>query len=90
MRAGHLIRSQLPTPSAYFGAIGIPLQGHGAWRNAICPFHRDTRPSLRVRAETGAFRCMVCGAHGGDVLQFERLRTGCSFIEAAHRLGAWA
>jgi DNA primase len=90
MNAGRFDRTALPSALDYFAQIGNPLRGRGAWRDAICPFHDDSRPSLRVHAQTGAFRCMVCGARGGDVLQFERLRANCNFIEAAHRLGAWA
>jgi hypothetical protein len=32
---------------------------------------------------------MSCGARGGDVLAFLRLRCGLGFVEAARRLGAW-
>jgi DNA primase len=82
-------RARLPNAPSYFESIGLKLQGHGAWRSALCPFHDDTRPSLRVRVETGAFRCMACGAHGGDVLAFHRQRTGKGFVESARELGAW-
>jgi DNA primase len=82
-------RDLLPSPADYFTAQGIKLTGRGAWRNAVCPFHKDTRPSMRVRIETGAFRCMVCGAHGGDVLAFHMQRHRLRFIEAAKVLGAW-
>jgi len=90
MRRGHFDRAALPMAPAYFDSIGNPLQGRGAWRSALCPFHGDSRPSLRVRVETGAFRCMVCGAHGGDVLAFHMQRTGRRFVDAARELGAWA
>lgn len=83
-------RDRLPSPVTYYAEQGLPLSGRGAWRSALCPFHRDTRPSLRVRVETGAFRCMVCGAHGGDVLAFHMQRHGLRFIEAAKALDAWA
>lgn len=82
-------RSALPSPPAYFEAQGIALRGRGAWRDAVCPFHDDTRPSLRVRVETGAYRCMVCGAHGADVLDFHRALHGLGFVDAAAALGAW-
>jgi len=67
----------------------LQLTGGGEWKSAICPFHKDTKPSLRVRLDTGGFRCMVCGAHGGDVLAFHRQRYGLRFIEAAKSLRAW-
>lgn len=82
-------RDQLPAPAEYYATQGLQLTGRGAWRNAVCPFHKDTHPSLRVRIETGAFRCMVCGTHGGDVLAFHMKRYGLRFIEAAKALGAW-
>lgn len=82
-------RDLLPSPAEYLKLQGVKLTGTGAWRNAICPFHDDTKPSLRVRIETGAFRCMVCGTRGGDVLAFHMLITGLPFKRAARDLGAW-
>ncbi len=82
-------RESLPTAIDYFTAQGVKLQGAGAWRSALCPFHQDSKPSLRIKLETGSFRCMVCGAHGGDVLSFHMQNYGLSFIEAARALGAW-
>lgn len=82
-------RDQLPVATEYFSSIGLKLIGKGAWRSALCPFHDDARPSLRVHVESGAFRCMACGTRGGDVLALHRLRTGKGFAEAARELGAW-
>lgn len=86
----HFDRAALPAPASYYtDHSGLRLIGHGRWRSAICPFHDDTRPSLRVNTENGAYRCMVCGAKGGDVLAFHRERHGLSFVQAARDLGAW-
>lgn len=82
-------RDLLPDALGYFEGAGLRLIGRGRWRSAICPFHRDHNPSLRINAETGAFRCMACGARGGDVLDFHRTRHGLSFPQAARDLGAW-
>lgn len=82
-------RNRLPSPVEYYNQQGLKLTGGGEWKSVVCPFHDDTRPSLRVRPDTGAFRCMACGAHGGDVLAFHMLRHGLRFIEAAKVLGAW-
>ena len=82
-------RQHLPQPADFYAAEGITLLGGGAWRSALCPFHQDKHPSLRVFFSTGAFRCMVCGAKGGDVLAFTMLRHGLRFIDAAKALGAW-
>ena len=83
------LRDRLPSPPTYFDSIGLKLHGRGAWRSALCPFHDDRQPSLRVQYAQGAFRCMACGAHGSDVLAFHRLRTGLGFADAARALGAW-
>lgn len=82
-------RDLLPSPAEYYKSQGLKLTGGGEWKNAVCPFHNDTHPSLRVRLDTGGFRCMVCGAHGGDVLAYHQQITGLPFIRAAQDLGAW-
>lgn len=82
-------RELLPSPAAYLGSLGIKLAGTGEWKTALCPFHKDSRPSLRVQLDSGAFRCMACGAHGGDVLAFHMQKRGLKFIDAAKDLGAW-
>jgi DNA primase len=77
----------MPDPLCYYGGAGIRLKGRGKWRTAPCPFHGGS-DSMRVNVSTGAWVCMNCGVKGGDVLAFERERTGCSFETAARRLGA--
>ena len=87
--AGRFERGALPNSASYYAeCAALRLIGRGCWRSALCPFHDDTRPSLRINVETGAFRCMVCGVKGGDVLAFHRARHGLSFIQAARDLGA--
>jgi len=73
----------------YYQAQGLTLSQYGDWRNAICPFHKDTKPSLRIRIETGSYRCMVCGAKGGSALDFHMMKHRMGFKEAARDLGAW-
>jgi DNA primase len=87
--AGKFLRKNLPSSITYYETQNIKLKGGGAWRDALCPFHPDTKPSLRINVEKGAYRCMVCGAHGGDVLAFHRHKYGLNFIEACKQLGAW-
>ena len=82
-------RDRLPNPGVYFHAQKLKLIGRGEWKSAICPFHADTEPSLRVHLDSGAFRCMACGVHGGDVLAFHMQRYRLRFIDAAKALGAW-
>ncbi len=82
-------RSALQSPATYFREQGLKLTGGGEWKNALCPFHDDHQPSLRVRLDSGGFKCMACGVHGGDVLSFHMQRYGLGFIAAAKQLGAW-
>ena len=85
---GQFVRDWLPNPATYYAAE-LKLSGRGPWRDALCCFHNDTRPSLRVNVSTGGFRCMACGAHGGDILAFHMQRHGLPFVDAAKALGAW-
>ena len=82
-------RSALQRPANYFKEQGLKLTGGGEWKDALCPFHDDHNPSLRVRLDTGSFKCMACGKHGGDVLSFHMQRYGLGFKQAAKDLGAW-
>jgi hypothetical protein len=76
-------RALLPNPADYFQKQGLKPKGAGEWKTALCPLHKDTRPSLRVNLKTGAFKCWGCGAHGCDVLSFHMQRTGLKFLDAA-------
>jgi DNA primase len=82
-------RTRLPNPTDYYATHNIHFKNHGDWQTALCPFHDDHHPSLRIHRASGAFRCMVCGARGGDVLAFHRLKYGVGFKQAAQALGAW-
>jgi DNA primase len=82
-------RSALQAPTNYYKKQGLKLIGGGEWKNAVCPFHADHRPSLRVRLDSGGFKCMACGAHGGDILAFHMQRYGLNFKQAAKDLGVW-
>lgn len=47
--------------------------------SAICPFHDDKRPSMRIYRDH--FHCFACGAHG-DVIDYYQLRYNMTFLEA--------
>lgn len=81
-------RNLLPRPGEYYRMQGLKLTGGGEWKSAICPFHKDKNPSLRLRLDSGGFRCMVCGVHGGDVLSFHMQLYKLNFMSAARALGA--
>jgi hypothetical protein len=90
---GYFRRELLPAPKPFLERelgqqLGRP--GRNGWSKGNCPFHRSkSGKSFSFNVVTGAFYCFGCGAHGGDILQFVRLRYQLSFKEAAIRLGAW-
>lgn len=51
------------------GHYQIALRGRSAQRSAICPFHPDKRPSLRLELDKGVFHCFACEAKG-NMLEF--------------------
>lgn len=83
-------RDRLPDPVNYYEAAGLKLTGprSSKWRTTECKFHGGG-DSMRVNVATGAFRCMNCGARGGDVLAYHMAESGLEFVEAAKALGAW-
>lgn len=47
----------------------IPLEKRGKNYFGICPFHKDTSPSLSVSPEKQIYKCFSCGA-SGNVITF--------------------
>ena len=86
-----LDRQSLPTPLQYLTEQGLLKQAPKAeWATIKCPVHKDGReqhPSLRVSMVDGHFRCMACGASGGDLVALHRLATGMGFVDAVRDLG---
>lgn len=84
-------RARFPDPVAYFEGIFGRLRFNGAgWAQVSCIFHiPDREPSLSLRRD-GGFSCFACGARGGDVLEFEYLRTGRDRRSIAQAWGAWS
>lgn len=92
MQMSHFDRAALPPARTLyqreFGqALGRERRG---WALTKCCFHDgQSKTSLSVNLQEGQFCCFKCGAKGGDVLAFVRLRYKLSFVEAAKELGAW-
>lgn len=88
---GDLDRQSLPTPLAYLaqhGALKRPPRGE--WAAICCPAHKggeEQHPSMRICLIDGHFRCMACGASGGDLIALHRLVTGLGFREAVRDMG---
>jgi hypothetical protein len=86
-------RAALPVPRVFYeselGELRRPSRGW-ACPKAGCPFHASkSKTSFRLHLESGAFRCFGCGAKGGDVLSFARLRYHMDFRQAAGYVGAF-
>lgn len=76
-------REILPAPNKYYREEGLKLTGGGELKSAICPFHEDSSPSLRVRLDSAGYRCMACGAHGENIIVFHVMLHKRSFQESA-------
>ena len=71
----------------------LALVGHGAQRSALCPFHNDTKPSLKINLEKKIFHCFGCEAKGNSSTSSagwnktptSSRRPRCSRGSAAHR-----
>ncbi|MDO8415735.1 MAG: DUF3987 domain-containing protein [Agitococcus sp.] len=80
--------SLLPSADSYYNSA-FTLKGRKHKHLVPCCFHQDKSPSLSLDLRTGRFNCFGCGASGGDILDFHKLKNGLSTTEAAKDLGAW-
>jgi DNA primase len=64
---------------------GVELKPQGKDLVGLCPFHEDSKASLRVTPGKGLWHCPACGA-AGNVIQFVAKKEGVSEREAALRL----
>jgi len=66
-------------------SYGIGLTKQGDDYVCLCPFHRESKPSLRIYVKTNTFHCFGC-KENGDVIKFVMLREELSFKEAVGKL----
>lgn len=59
----------------------MTLNKRGATLEGICPFHADTKPSLKVNDAKGMYKCFACGA-GGDAITFVKEFKRLEFVDA--------
>jgi len=64
---------------------GVPLRRQGRALVALCPFHRETKPSFTVDPGAGLWYCFGC-ARGGDVISFVMEMANVGFVEACEIL----
>jgi DNA primase len=59
----------------------IALRRAGRLFKGLCPWHKDTSPSLQVNPDRQTWKCWVCDI-GGDAFSFVMKQEGCDFREA--------
>ena len=67
----------------------VKLRKRGLNWFGICPFHRERHPSFGVRTDRQLWFCFGC-QRGGDLFNFEMLRTGCAFPDAVREVARTA
>lgn len=81
----------LPSPLAYLTRRALlKTKVRGEWASICCPVHKggaESHPSMRVSLVDGHYKCMACGASGGDIVALHRLLTGLGFVAAVRELG---
>ena len=63
----------------------LPILPDGTGFKAVCPFHHDTNPSMKISITKKIFKCFACGA-GGNVIQFVAKYEKIGFQEAVIKL----
>ena len=63
----------------------LQLRRNGSMYVALCPWHKDTRPSLQVNPSRQSWKCWVCDI-GGDVFSFLMKRENVEFRQALEML----
>ena len=63
----------------------IPVTNAGKGHVALCPFHKDTNPSLNIYPDSNRFHCFGCHK-GGDAIEFVRLYHKWGFRQAIEYL----
>ncbi len=61
------------------------VQREGRNFKALCPWHEDSRPSLKINPERQSYKCWVCDI-GGDVFSFVMQYENVTFPEALRSL----
>ena len=94
MRTEIIERAKRTDPAAFLQARGLlSKRAPGKWASIKCPVHKagnEAHQSMRVNLQDGHYRCMVCGARGGDLIALHRLLTGARFTEAVQELARCA
>lgn len=66
----------------------LNLQKRGKYYVALCPFHRETKPSFYVSPELQIFKCFGCG-EGGDAIKFIMKMENIDYQTAVAKIAEW-
>ena len=66
----------------------LKVERVGDRHRALCPFHKDSKPSLYIR-DDGSFHCFGCQKHG-SVFSFVMEHNGVSFPDAVKEVAQFA
>jgi len=69
------------TPISSVIMFYYPISKRGADYKGVCPFHKDTKPSMSVSDSKGVYKCFACGA-AGDAIKFVQDFKNLDFIES--------
>jgi DNA primase catalytic core len=67
-------------------ARGIKLRSSGKELIGLCPFHKDTHPSLNIDPAKNVWHCKGACGEGGDVIKWVMRAEGISFTHAVELL----
>ena len=67
-------------------ARGIQLKRSGKELIGLCPFHKDTNPSLNIEPVKNVWHCKGACGEGGDVIRWVMRAEGVSFTHAVELL----
>jgi hypothetical protein len=77
-KVGHEIHLSWPQILTYL-KLDFKIRSTGVV-SALCPFHREKTPSVRLWEKSGQFRCHGCGV-GGDKVDFVGWFYGVTSLE---------
>jgi DNA primase len=75
------------TPISHIVSFYHSLSRKGQNFEAICPFHSDTKPSLKINDDKKIYKCFACGA-GGDAIRFVMDHQSLEFVDAVKNIAA--
>ncbi|WP_338954754.1 DNA primase [Spiroplasma endosymbiont of Polydrusus cervinus] len=82
-----LIRSKVNIVTVMSEYLLLEKRGRNYW--AVCPFHKDSHPSMSISPEKQIYRCFACSA-GGNVFTFLKEYENINFIEALKKVAVMA